>query len=128
MMAYYSDNKTEHAFRTFAGDLKNGFDYPVVYMYGPEEYLIDWAANTVAGKYVSKSFAAADLEKPDTESVTMEDIVSSCETVSMFSDRDPESRCYGHCTTGRNRCAQSRARYSCGYCQTLSATHSAHLQ
>ncbi len=87
MMAYYSDNKTEHAFKTFASDLRNGFDYPVVYMYGPEEYLIDWAANTVAGKYVSKSFAAADLEKPDAESVTMEDIVSSCETVSMFSEK-----------------------------------------
>ena len=86
-MAYNSDNKTKHAFKTFAGDLKNGFDYPVVYMYGPEEYLIDWAANTVAGKYVSKSFAAADLEKPDAESVTMDDIVSSCETVSMFSEK-----------------------------------------
>ena len=84
-MAYYKENKTEHAFKTFASDLRNGFDYPVVYMYGPEEYLIDWAANTIAGKYVSRSFAAADFEKPDTEGLAIDEIVSSCETVSMFS-------------------------------------------
>lgn len=86
-MAYYNDNKTEHAFRTFAVDLKKGLECPVIYMYGAEEYLIDWAANTIAGRYVSGSFAAADFEKPDAESVSMEDIVSSCETVSMFSER-----------------------------------------
>ncbi len=86
-MAYYNDNKNEHAFRTFAVDLKNGMDCPVIYMYGAEEYLIDWAANTIAGKYVSRSFAAADYEKPDAETVTMEDIISSCETVSMFSEK-----------------------------------------
>ena len=86
-MAYNNDKKTEHAFKTFAGDLKNGLDSPVIYMYGAEEYLIDWAANTIAGKYVSKSFSAADFEKPDPESISMEDIISSCETVSMFSER-----------------------------------------
>lgn len=86
-MSYNNDKKTEHAFKTFAQDLKNGLDSPVIYMYGAEEYLINWAANTIAGKYVSRSFAAADFEKPDTEIISMNDIVSSCETVSMFSER-----------------------------------------
>ena len=86
-MAYYNDKKTEHAFRTFAADLKNGRDCPVIYMYGEEEYLINWAVKTMAGKYVSKSFAQADFERPDPETAVMEDIISSCETVSMFSEK-----------------------------------------
>lgn len=86
-MADYYNNKTEHAFKTFAVDLKKGIDWPVLYMYGEEDYLIDWAVNTIAGKYVSGSFSAADFERPDPENVLMEDIIRSCETVSMFSSR-----------------------------------------
>ena len=86
-MAYMNEAKKEHAFKTFAGDLRNGLDSPVIFMYGAEEYLIDWAGNTLAGRYVSKSFQAADFEKPDAEDITIDDIISSCETVSMFSEK-----------------------------------------
>ena len=84
-MADFYDKKTEHAFKTFAVDMKNGMEHPVLYMYGAEDYLIDWAVSTIAGKYVSGSFAAADFERPDAEETSMEDIIRSCETVSMFS-------------------------------------------
>ncbi len=86
-MSGYNNSKTEHAFKTFAGDLKSGAEWPVLYMYGEEEYLIDWAVNTLSGRYISGSFASADFERPDPESVTMEDILRSCETVSMFSPK-----------------------------------------
>ena len=66
-MSDYYNKKTEHAFKTFAADLRKGIEDPVIYMYGEEEYLIDWAVNTLSGKYISGSFAAADFEKPDPE-------------------------------------------------------------
>ena len=86
-MSDYYNKKTEHAFKTFAADLRKGIEDPVIYMYGEEEYLIDWAVNTLSGKYISGSFAAADFEKPDSETAQMEDIVRSCETISMFSQK-----------------------------------------
>ena len=86
-MAFNNDTKIEHAFKTFAQDLKSGRDMPVIYMYGAEEYLIDWAANAVASRYIPESARAADFEKPDPDSVSMNDIISSCETFSMFSDK-----------------------------------------
>lgn len=79
------NKKTEHAFRTFAVNLKNGMDEPVIYMYGAEDYLIDWAVSAIEKRFISGTFASADMEKPDPENVSMEDIVRSCETVSMFS-------------------------------------------
>lgn len=86
-MAEYYETKTEHAFKTFAGDLRAGDISPVIYMYGAEEYLIEWAVNTLAGKYVSPGAKSMDFERPDGESVTADDIVNACETFSMFSQR-----------------------------------------
>ena len=84
-MAGYYETKTEHAFKTFAGDLRAGDISPVIYMYGAEEYLIEWAVNTLAGKYVSPGAKSMDFERPDGESVTADDIINACETFSMIS-------------------------------------------
>ena len=44
--------KKEHAFRTFNADIKEGNFPPVMFMYGPEEYLTEWAAGSLLKRYV----------------------------------------------------------------------------
>ena len=82
-----NDNKTEHAFKAFTTDLKKGLDVPVIFMYGAEDYLIEWAANTLANRYIGKAALDTDFERPDADSVSAEDIIQSCETFSMFSEK-----------------------------------------
>ena len=86
-MAGYYETRTEHAFKTFAKDLKEGAESPVIYMYGAEEYLIEWAVKTLAGKYINPGAMAMDFERPDGDSVTADEIINACETFSMFSPR-----------------------------------------
>ena len=86
-MAGYYETKTEHAFKAFARDLKEGSESAVMYMYGAEEYLIEWAVRTLAGKYINPGAMAMDFEKPEGDSITADEIISACETFSMFSMR-----------------------------------------
>ena len=82
-MAAYGEPKTEHAFKTFAKDLKEGNIAPVIYMYGAEEYLMEWAAGALASRYVSGGAGSLDLVRPDADEVTAQDIINDCETFSM---------------------------------------------
>lgn len=86
-MAAYGEPKTEHAFKTFAKDLKEGNIAPVIYMYGAEEYLMEWAAGALASRYVSGGAGSLDLVRPDSDEVTAQDIINDCETFSMFSQK-----------------------------------------
>lgn len=48
----YKNSKAEHAFQTFHRDLnKNNFEN-VIFMYGEEEYLTEWACNSLAAALV----------------------------------------------------------------------------
>ena len=80
------ENK-EHAFKTFAKDLKNGDIAPVMYFYGSEEYLIEWAVKETAKKCLPRDSAGMDLEEPDAETATPREIVNSCEMFSMFGSK-----------------------------------------
>ena len=55
--------KKQHAFRTFSQDLKADNFPPVLFMYGPEEYLTDWAAGSLIKRYVSPGAEALDYGK-----------------------------------------------------------------
>ena len=77
----------EHAFKTFAKDLKNGEVASVLYFYGAEEYLIEWAVKEIVRKCLPRDAAGMDLEEPDGDTVTPQEIVSSCEMFSMFGSR-----------------------------------------
>ena len=56
-------SKKQHAFRSFSQDLRADDFPPVLFMYGPEEYLIDWAAGSLAKRYVNPGAAAIDYMK-----------------------------------------------------------------
>ena len=77
----------EHAFKTFAKDLKSGEVAPVLYFYGPEQYLIEWAVKEIVKRCLPKDAAGMDLEEPDGDAATPQEIVSSCEMFSMFGSR-----------------------------------------
>ena len=84
---FRNENKTEHAFKTFAQDVKRGFEESVLFMYGAEDYLIEWAVDTLVKRFVGKFALDTDFERPDGDTVTAEEILRSCETFSMLSER-----------------------------------------
>ncbi len=83
----YTNEKTEHAFKTFAADIRAGMEFPVIFMYGAEDYLIEWAVSLLKKKYVGKGAEEMDLLKPDADSANVDDIITECETFSMFSEK-----------------------------------------
>mgnify|MGYP003298667515 CR=1 FL=1 len=77
----------EHSFKTFSKDLKNGSFSAVIFMYGVEEYLINWAANSIIDKYVNPGMKALDYVKLDDDGVTAQDVIEACETFSIMSEK-----------------------------------------
>lgn len=85
-MANYYGDKTEHAFKAFAQDLRGSMDYPVIFMYGAEDYLIEWAVGQLVKRFVGRGAGELDFEKPEADAA-VEDIINACETFSMFSEK-----------------------------------------
>lgn len=83
----YNQNKTEHAFQTFHKDLKTDDFSSVLFLYGEEEYLIQWAAESLVNKYVDKSMKDFDFVKFQDEDVSIEMITEACNTFSMLSPK-----------------------------------------
>ncbi len=82
----YKNVKTEHAFQTFHKDLKAGIFPEVIFMYGEEDYLTQWAVNSLADKYVDKGMRSMDFVKMG-EDETVDEILGNCDTFSMISER-----------------------------------------
>lgn len=85
-MGYYRKKK-EHAFKEFQNDLKNGELSGLVVLMGVEEYLIDWAKNTLINKYVNDATRMLDLDVIDSDNYDLDDLIASCETVPIMSEK-----------------------------------------
>ena len=79
--------KTEHAYKRFGLDLKTNNFEPVLFLYGVEQYLVEWAALSLVKKYINPSARSFDFTKIDEENAAMDEILSSCETFPMFSEK-----------------------------------------
>ena len=55
-------------------------------MYGVEQFLVKWASETLAGKFVNPATASMDFVILD-EDVSCDRIIEACETFTMFSER-----------------------------------------
>lgn len=88
-MAYkaYNQAKTEHAFQTFHRDMAGGDFPPVIFMYGEEEYLTEWACRSLAEKFTDEAMREMDFVKLDGEECSAADILEACDTFSIFSER-----------------------------------------
>ena len=78
--------KKQHAFRTFSQDLKADNFPPVLFLYGPEEYLTDWAAGSLIKRYVRPGAESLDYVKLSDDCSTAE-LLEAAGTFSMFSEK-----------------------------------------
>ncbi len=77
----------EHAFKLFNEDLKKGDFSPVMFFYGQEEYLIEWAVESLVKKYVNPAMKNIDYIKADDDSLSAYDLMEMCDTFSMVSEK-----------------------------------------
>ena len=82
----YKDVKNEHAFQIFNKDLKTGNFPEVLFFYGEEDYLIEWAAKSLGQKFVDKSMFDIDFVKIN-EMDSADNLISMCDTFSILSER-----------------------------------------
>lgn len=90
-MAYRPSGKQvkneEHAFQTIQKQLKADALKGVLFFYGKEQYLIDWAVGAIVNRYVNPATAALEYSKLNGVDTTWAEIQNSCETLPMFSER-----------------------------------------
>lgn len=79
-------NKKQHDFKNFNMDLKDDNFPPVLFMYGEEEYLTDWAAGCLIDRFVNPGTKSLDYVKLG-DDVSSDAVLEACNTFSMFSER-----------------------------------------
>lgn len=88
MAAYNNKNKRkEHAFQAIGKDIKAGNIPSLVFLCGEEQYLVHWAADLISKTYINEACASLDYIKLDPETLTVDLIKESCETLSMLSPK-----------------------------------------
>lgn len=76
----------EHAYKKFGADLK-AEDFPqLIFMYGPEQYLIEWATESLIRRYVDSAALSFDLTKLD-EAASVDEILQAADMFPMCSER-----------------------------------------
>ena len=86
-MASYSKQKKEHDFRRFQRNLKEDKFRELVLFCGEEEYLVDWACEMLIERYVQPAARALDLDVITLEIAQADDVIASCETAPMLSEK-----------------------------------------
>ena len=90
-MAYRPSGKPmkneEHAFQTIQKQLKADALKGALFLFGKEQYLVDWAISAIVKKYVNPATAALEYAKLNGPDVTWGEIHNSCETLPMFSEK-----------------------------------------
>jgi DNA polymerase-3 subunit delta len=84
---YKKKEKKEHAFKLFSHDIKNEEMPSVLFLYGEEGYLIQWAVESLLKKYVNPGCISLDYVKFQDEGETLSEILDACNTFSMMSER-----------------------------------------
>lgn len=87
MAAYNNAKRNEHAFQAIGKDIKAGVISNLVFLCGEEQYLVHWAADLLTKTYVNKACESLDFVKLDPETLTVDQIKESCETLSMLSPK-----------------------------------------
>ena len=83
-MAY---NEEKHAFEQLTADMKSGDIPAVVILRGSEEYLVDFYAETLIDKFVSKECRMLDLTTFERDKASVQDIIGNLETLPFMSER-----------------------------------------
>lgn len=86
-MAYRNNAPVEHAYKRIARELKEGTLGNILYFFGREEFLIDWAIHAIEKQFVNAACRELDFSKLDGQTVTFEEIRNNCETLAMMSEK-----------------------------------------
>lgn len=81
----------EHAYRKIQSDLTSGKLPSVILLYGREQYLVDWAIDLIVKEYIEPATKTMDFIRIDEDELDgqslYDSVVSSCETLPMFSGK-----------------------------------------
>lgn len=83
----FKKERKEHAFKVFSKDIKENDMPPVLFLYGEEGYLINWAVETLKNRYVNPACVSLDYVKFQDEGEGLSEILDACNTFSMMSER-----------------------------------------
>ena len=83
----FKKERKEHAFKVFGRDIRETDMPPVLFLYGEEGYLINWAAETLIKRYVNPALISMDYVKFQDEGEDIGMILDACNTFSMMSER-----------------------------------------
>ncbi len=86
-MAYKGSAAEEHAYKRIDKDLKSNSVKNLLLLYGREDYLIRWAADSLIKKFVNEACKDMDYSVLDGTCVTFEQIRDDCETLPFLSQR-----------------------------------------
>ncbi len=75
------------SYKDFANDFKKGIMGDVLFFYGAEDYLMDWAVQQITGRYVDESSRNIDVRFFEGDKVSAWDIMGEARTYSMFSEK-----------------------------------------
>ncbi len=75
------------AYKDFANDWRKGITRDVLFFYGAEDYLMDWAVREIISKYVDEEWRSLDYRQLDGSTVSSYDIMSEARAYSMFSEK-----------------------------------------
>lgn len=75
------------AYKDFVNDRKKGILKDVMFFYGAEDYLMNWAAESIISEYVDEASRDLDVIRLEGDQVTAADIMAAARAYSMFSER-----------------------------------------
>ena len=75
------------AYKDFVNDKKKGILKDVLLFYGAEDFLMNWAVESIVSEHIEDDCRDLDLVRLEGELVTAADIMAEARAYSMFSDR-----------------------------------------
>ncbi|MDD2217346.1 MAG: DNA polymerase III subunit delta [Eubacteriales bacterium] len=84
-MAFSKSKVKEHDFKRINRDVKAEKIANIILLHGKEQYLIDWAINLIADKYINEAARSFDFVRMQQENFSVDAMIEACETLSMFS-------------------------------------------
>ena len=77
----------QHAYKRIEKDLNDGLIKNVLLLFGQEQYLVKWSVDIVIKRFVNSECKVFDFAEIEPENATVDNIIESCETLSLFSEK-----------------------------------------
>ncbi|GAB1476606.1 DNA polymerase III subunit delta [Bacillota bacterium] len=86
-MAAYKEKNQEHAYKRIQRDIKSGDLKNLLFFYGEEEYLINWALDEIVNRYIDPGVGTLNRTSFNWKSTSVEELIEECETLPMFAEK-----------------------------------------